>query len=68
MHPIFARGDARTRQNLLTWQRQAQTDKAPRVVLRLQAIRLSLQGQTAPAIAQLLGVERTRFLELENAL
>jgi transposase len=59
MQPIFARGDARTQQNLLRLQRQAQSDKAPRVVLRLQAIRLSLRGQTAPAIAQLLGVERS---------
>src|SRR5271169_4934360 len=59
MQPIFARGDARTRQNLLRLQHQAQSDKAPRVVLRLQAIRLSLRGQTAPTIAQLLGVERT---------
>lgn len=59
MQPIFARGNDRTRQNLLRWQKQAQTDKAPRVVLRLQAIRLSLRGQTAPDIAQLLGVERT---------
>jgi transposase len=59
MQPLYARGNETTRQNLLRWQRQAQTDKAPRVVLRLQAIRLSLQGRTAPQIAQLLGVERT---------
>ncbi len=59
MQPIFARGNERTRQNLRHWQRQAQTDKAPRVVLRLQAIRLSLQGRTAPEIAHLIGAERT---------
>ena len=55
MQPIYARGNEKTRHNLLRWQRQAQTDKAPRVVLRLQAIRLSLQGRTAPQIAHLLG-------------
>ena len=59
MQPIFAHGNERTRQKLLCWQQQAQSDKAPRVVLRLQAIRLSLQGHTAPHIAHLLGVERT---------
>ena len=59
MQPLFARGNQRTQRNLLRWQRQAQTDQAPRVVLRLQAIRLSLQGHTAPDIAKLLGTERT---------
>lgn len=59
MQPNFARGNQRTQRNLLRWQRQAETDKAPRVVLRLQAIRLSLQGHTAPDIAKLLGTERT---------
>ena len=59
MQPIFARGNDRTRHLVHQWQRQAQTDKAPRVVLRLQAIRLGLEGHTAPAIAHVLGVDRT---------
>jgi len=59
MQPLFARGNQRTERNLLRWQRQAEKDKAPRVVLRLQAVRLSLQGHTAPDIAKLLGAERT---------
>jgi transposase len=59
MQPIFARGNQRTCQNLLRWQQQAETDKVPRVVLRLQAVRLSVQGHTAPDIARLLGVERS---------
>lgn len=59
MQPIFARGNQRTCKNLLQWQHQAERERAPRVVLRLQAVRLSLQGHTAPQIARLLGVERT---------
>lgn len=59
MQPIFARGNQRTCQNLLHLQQQAETDRAPRVVLRLQAVRLSIQRHTAPHIARLLGVERT---------
>lgn len=59
MQPIFARGNKRTCQTLLRWQQQAERDRTPRVVLRLQAVRLSIQGQTAPEIARLLGVERT---------
>jgi len=59
MQPVFARGNKRTCQNLLHLQQQAETDRAPRVVLRLQAVRLSIQSHTAPEIARLLGVERT---------
>jgi hypothetical protein len=54
MQPIFARGNKRTCQNLLRLQQQAETDRVPRIVLRLQAVRLSVQGRTAPEIAQLL--------------
>jgi transposase len=59
MQPIFARGNEQTRRTLLRWQQEAQSDKRPRLVLRLQAIRLSLQHSTAPEIARTLGVERT---------
>lgn len=60
MQPIFARGNSRTLQRLKTLRQTAQTDKAPRVALRLQAIMLSLQGQTTGQIAQGLQVDRTR--------
>jgi transposase len=59
MQPVFARGDVRTIQNVLLWQRQAQTRRDPRLVIRLQAVRLSLEGRSAPEIARLLAVERT---------
>jgi transposase len=60
MTPIFAKAQARTRRHILTLRQEAQTDKAPRVALRLQAILLSLDGHTAPEIASLLHVHRTR--------
>ncbi len=59
MTPIFAQGNARTRAQLKLWQREAQTNKAPRVALRLHGIRLSLDGYTAPEIARLLDIDRT---------
>lgn len=60
MTPIFAQADSRTRRKLLALRRTAQTDKAPRVALRLQALLLSAAGQTPPRIANLLHVHRTR--------
>ena len=60
MHPIFARGNARTLQRLKTLRQVAQTDKVPRVALRLEAIMLSVQGKTSGQIAQGLQVDRTR--------
>jgi len=60
MHPIFARGNLRTLQRLKALRQEAQTDKAPRVALRLQAIMLSVQQQTTGQIAQGLQVDRTR--------
>jgi transposase len=59
MTPIFAQGNTRTRAKLKQWQQESQTDKAPRVALRLHSIRLSLDGYTAPEIARLLDVDRT---------
>ena len=58
--PIFAQGSARTLRRLKTLRQEAQTDRAPRVALRLQAIMLSVQGQTTGQIAQSLQVDRTR--------
>ena len=60
MQPIFARGNARTLQRIKVLRQVAQTDKAPRVALRLEAIMLSVQGQTTGQIAQGLQVDRTR--------
>lgn len=60
MQPIFARGNARTLQRLKVLRQVAQTEKAPRVALRLEAIMLSVQGQTTGQIAQGLQVDRTR--------
>lgn len=60
MPPIFARGKARTLQRLKTLRQAAQTDKAPRVALRLQGSMLSVQGQTTGQIAPGLQGDRTR--------
>ena len=60
MQPIFAQGSPRTLQRLQRLRQEAQSDKAPRVALRLQAIMLSVQGQTTGQIAQGLQVDRTR--------
>jgi transposase len=60
MQPIFAQGNSRTLRRLKTLRQAAQTDKAPRVALRLQAIMLSVQERTTGQIAQALQVDRTR--------
>lgn len=60
MKPIFAEADSRTRRHLLALRQAAQTDKAPRVALRLQALLLSAEGHTPPTIADWLHVHRTR--------
>lgn len=61
MQPIFAHGNARTLQRLKSLRQEAQSDKAHRVALRLQAIILSVQGQTTGQIARGLQVNRTRI-------
>ena len=58
--PIFANTDSRTRRKLLALRQEAQSDKAPRVALRLQALLLSVAGHTPPQIAELLQVHRSR--------
>ena len=60
MKPIYAKGNTRTLQRLKTLRQEAQTEKAPRVALRLAAIMLSVQGQTTGQIARGLQVDRTR--------
>ena len=59
MQPVFAKGNSRTAAKLLELRRQAQRDKAPRVMLRLQGILMSLDGLTVSEIAQRLRVHRS---------
>jgi transposase len=58
MH-LFAKGDRRTVSKLLSLRRQAQRDKAPRVVLRIQGILLSLDGHSTGDIARQLKIHRS---------
>ena len=60
MQPIFARGNSRTLKRLKALRQAAQTDRAARVALRLQAVMLSVQGLTTGQIAAALQVDRTR--------
>ena len=58
MH-VFAKGDQRTVNRLLALRREAQADKAPRVVLRIQGILMSLDGSSTGEIARRLRVHRS---------
>lgn len=60
MNPVFASLDSKSRRRLLSLRQQAQSEKAPRVALRIQAVLLSVDGHTPPRIASLLHVHRTR--------
>lgn len=60
MNPIFAKGNQRTLPRLKRLRQEAQTDKAVRVVTRLNAIMLSLQNHTNGQIAQMLQSDRSR--------
>ncbi len=59
MRPTFAKGKRSAISKLLELRRQAQKDKEPRVVLRLQGILMSLDGHTTGEIAELLKVHRS---------
>jgi len=59
MRPVFATGKRKTVDKLLEVRRQAQRDKAPRVLLRVQGILMSLDGCTSSEIAARLKVHRT---------
>jgi transposase len=59
MRPTFANGNKATISKLLELRRQAQKDKEPRVVLRIQGILMSLDGQTTGEIANHLKVHRS---------
>jgi hypothetical protein len=58
MLPTFAKGNKTAISELLELRRQAQKDKEPRVVLRIQGILMSLDGQTTGEIANHLKVHR----------
>jgi transposase len=60
MQPIYAKGNQRSLPRLKRLRKQAQTDKATRVIFRLDAILLSLQRHTTGRIAQLLQADRSR--------
>jgi transposase len=59
MRPTFAQGKKASIAKLLQLRRQAQKDKEPRVVLRIQGILMSLAGQTTGEIAEHLKVHRS---------
>src|SRR6266699_1967447 len=59
MRPTFAEGKRTAISKLLELRRQAQKDKEPRVVLRIQGILMSLDGYTAGEIASRLKVHRS---------
>jgi hypothetical protein len=50
MCPTFAKGNKTAISKLLELRRQAQKDKEPRVVLRIQGILMSLDGETTGEI------------------
>jgi len=59
MRPTFAQGKRAAISKLLELRRQAQKDKEPRVVLRIQGILMSLAGHTTGEIADHLKVHRS---------
>src|SRR5206468_11318018 len=59
MRPTFAQGNKATIAKLLELRRQAQKEKEPRVLLRIQGILMSLEGRTAGEIARDLKVHRS---------
>ena len=59
MQPVFAEGDRRAIKKLLAVRREAQQEHAPRLLLRVQGILMSLEGHTASDIAHRLKVHRS---------
>ena len=55
----FAKGNKRTLSKLKALRKQAQSDKAPRVALRIQGIMLSLEKHSVSDIARLLHIHRS---------
>jgi transposase len=59
MRPIFAKGNRKTMGRLLQVRREAQREKVPRLLLRVQGILMSLEGHTTGEISQHLKVHRS---------
>jgi transposase len=59
MRPTFAQGKKTTVAKLLEFRQQAQREKEPRVLLRIQGILMSLDGHTTGEIADHLKVHRS---------
>jgi hypothetical protein len=59
MRPTFAQGWKASIAKLLELRRQAQKDKEPRVVLRMEGILMSLAGHTTGEIADHLKLHRS---------
>jgi len=59
MHPVFAKGNRKAIEQLLNVRREAQREKSPRLLLRVQGILMSLEGHTAGDIAHQLKVHRS---------
>jgi transposase len=59
MRPVFAKGNRKTIETLLQLRRAAQREKAPRLLLRVQGILMSLDGHPASQIARQLKVHRS---------
>jgi transposase len=59
MRPIFAQGKKTAITKLLKLRQQAQRDKEPRMMLRIQGILMSLDGHTTGEIADHLKVHRS---------
>ena len=59
MHPVFAKGDRRAMDKLMAVRREAHREKAPRVLLRVQGVLMSLEGHSTGDIADHLKVHRS---------
>src|SRR5882762_4723681 len=59
MHPVFAKGNRKAIEQLLNVRREAQREKSPRLLLRVQGILMSLAGHTTGNIAHQLKVHRS---------
>lgn len=59
MRPVFARGNRAAVKQLLAVRREAQREKEPRLLLRVQGILMSLEGHTTADISHALKVHRT---------
>jgi transposase len=59
MNPSFAKGGSKVVTKLLALRREAQKDKAPRVIMRIQGILMSLDGCTTGEISHRLKIHRS---------